>query len=83
MYVCLWFCFTEVPNLHVIETIDSEKLAIAVNDTWGKLGKPESLKVMVQVNTSSEQSKLMFVFGMGSVAKTYFIQSIILYFGKV
>lgn len=45
------------PNLYVVETVDSEKLADAVDKAWAKLQKPESLKVMVQVNTSSEESK--------------------------
>lgn len=45
------------PGLHVIETIDSEKLAIAVNDGWKKLNKESRLKIMVQVNTSNEKEK--------------------------
>lgn len=44
-----------VPGLHVIETIDSEKLASAVNDGWKKLNKENRLKIMVQVNTSNEK----------------------------
>jgi len=43
------------PGLHVIETIDSEKLAIAVNNGWKKLNKESRLKIMVQVNTSNEK----------------------------
>jgi len=43
------------PGLYVIETIDSEKLASAVNDGWKKLNKESRLKVMVQVNTSNEK----------------------------
>ncbi|XP_025208992.1 pyridoxal phosphate homeostasis protein isoform X1 [Melanaphis sacchari] len=46
-----------VPGLHVIETIDSEKLASAVNDGWKKLNKESKLKIMVQVNTSNEKEK--------------------------
>ncbi|XP_016660735.1 uncharacterized protein LOC100169371 isoform X1 [Acyrthosiphon pisum] len=46
-----------VPGLHVIETIDSEKLANAVNDGWKKLNKESKLKIMVQVNTSNEKEK--------------------------
>uniref|UniRef100_A0A2S2NA85 Pyridoxal phosphate homeostasis protein n=1 Tax=Schizaphis graminum TaxID=13262 RepID=A0A2S2NA85_SCHGA len=45
------------PGLHVIETIDSEKLASAVNDGWKKLNKESKLKVMIQVNTSNEKEK--------------------------
>lgn len=44
-----------VPGLHVIETIDSEKLAKAINDGWKKLNKESKLKIMVQVNTSNEK----------------------------
>lgn len=43
------------PGLHVIETIDSEKLACAVNDGWKKLNKDNKLKIMIQVNTSNEK----------------------------
>ncbi|XP_066449095.1 pyridoxal phosphate homeostasis protein [Eleutherodactylus coqui] len=46
-----------VPNLHLLETIDSVKLADKVNASWQRKGSPEKLKVMVQVNTSSEESK--------------------------
>lgn len=46
-----------VPNLFMIETIDSSKLASAINASWQKQEKPYRLKVMVQVNTSLEQSK--------------------------
>ncbi|KAL4149772.1 hypothetical protein QTP88_003639 [Uroleucon formosanum] len=46
-----------VPGLHVIETIDSEKLAKAINDGWKKLNKESKLKIMVQVNTSNEKEK--------------------------
>ncbi|MEE6479092.1 hypothetical protein FKM82_012123 [Ascaphus truei] len=46
-----------VPNLHMLETIDSAKLADKVNSSWQKKGLAEKLKVMVQVNTSSEYSK--------------------------
>ncbi|KAE8618666.1 hypothetical protein XENTR_v10009444 [Xenopus tropicalis] len=46
-----------VPNLYILETIDSIKLADKVNSSWQKKGSSEKLKVMVQVNTSSEDSK--------------------------
>ncbi|XP_075457519.1 pyridoxal phosphate homeostasis protein [Ascaphus truei] len=46
-----------VPNLHMLETIDSSKLADKVNSSWQKKGLAEKLKVMVQVNTSRECSK--------------------------
>lgn len=45
------------PNLHVIETVDSEKLANALNNSWPKLRRNDDsqLNVMVQVNTSQEK----------------------------
>ncbi|XP_059497112.1 pyridoxal phosphate homeostasis protein [Stegostoma tigrinum] len=45
------------PNLFMIETIDSIKLADKVNQSWQKKQAPQRLKVMVQVNTSEEDSK--------------------------
>ncbi|XP_071866613.1 pyridoxal phosphate homeostasis protein isoform X1 [Bombus fervidus] len=47
------------PNLYIIETIDNEKLASALNTSWSKIRVHENLKlkVMVQVNTSNEQEK--------------------------
>uniref|UniRef100_A0A3B5RFB0 Pyridoxal phosphate binding protein n=1 Tax=Xiphophorus maculatus TaxID=8083 RepID=A0A3B5RFB0_XIPMA len=48
-----------VPNLFLVETIDSAKLADKVNSSWQRLrgAGSQRLKVMVQVNTSGEQSK--------------------------
>ncbi|XP_030057817.1 pyridoxal phosphate homeostasis protein isoform X1 [Microcaecilia unicolor] len=46
-----------VPNLFMLETLDSIKLADKVNSSWQKKGSPEKLKIMVQVNTSGESSK--------------------------
>lgn len=53
-----------VPNLYVIETIDNEKLASAVNTSWINYRKDENLKlkVMVQVNTSKEQGNIYYDF---------------------
>ena len=42
----------------MIETVESAKLANAIDTSWGRLKKPERLKVMVQVNTSGEERKL-------------------------
>jgi PLP dependent protein len=50
-------CFVDIPNLFMIETVDSAKLASAVDAAWQKRALPNKLKVMVQVNTSSEDSK--------------------------
>lgn len=41
----------------MLETVDSVKLADRVNSSWQKKGSPQRLKVMVQVNTSGEDSK--------------------------
>uniref|UniRef100_A0A8D2LJN2 Pyridoxal phosphate homeostasis protein n=2 Tax=Varanus komodoensis TaxID=61221 RepID=A0A8D2LJN2_VARKO len=46
-----------VPNLFMLETVDSIKLADKVNSSWQKKGSSEKLKIMVQVNTSGEDSK--------------------------
>ena len=55
------FYFSDVPNLYLIETIDSEKLAEVVNASWMRLKKPDRLKVMVQINTSEEESMNTFL----------------------
>ncbi|KAK3095271.1 hypothetical protein FSP39_012515 [Pinctada imbricata] len=44
-------------NLHMIETLQSEKNATFLNSTWERLTKPGKLQVMVQVNTSGEDNK--------------------------
>ncbi|XP_076244926.1 pyridoxal phosphate homeostasis protein isoform X2 [Calliopsis andreniformis] len=48
-----------VPNLYIIETVDSEKISSVLNTSWPKFRKHDDLKlkVMVQVNTSKEQEK--------------------------
>ncbi|KAJ3643408.1 hypothetical protein Zmor_026121 [Zophobas morio] len=46
------------PNIYLIETVDSEKLATILNKSWPKFGPPESkLNIMIQVNTSGEDEK--------------------------
>lgn len=50
-----------VPNLFMLETVDSVKLADRVNSSWQKKGSSQKLKVMVQVNTSGEDSKWLFL----------------------
>ena len=47
-----------VPNLFMVETIPSERVATAVNLSWERLKRLEKLKVMVQINTSGEESKI-------------------------
>lgn len=45
-----------IPNIHMIETVDSSKLADQLNKSWQKFGLPDSkLNVMIQINTSNEQ----------------------------
>ena len=48
-----------MPNLFCIETVDSPKLATAINNAVGKKMK-DKLMVFVQVNTSGEESKYPF-----------------------
>lgn len=45
-----------VPNLTMLETVDSEKLASKLDSTVAALGR-DPLPVLVQVNTSGEESK--------------------------
>lgn len=45
------------PALSCIETIDSEKLARAVNRAWSGTVQGRKLRVMVQINSSGEKSK--------------------------
>lgn len=49
----------KLPGLHMIQTIDSEKLAEAVNKAWEKnrLETDAKLKVFIQVNSSAEDEK--------------------------
>ena len=51
--LCLQFIL-EVPNLYMIETIGTKKLAKSLHTSWMKLAKEEPLKIMLQVNTSGE-----------------------------
>jgi len=46
-----------IPNLFMVETVDSEKLAGILDQAWKKQQRNNSLEVMVQVNTSGEESK--------------------------
>jgi len=47
----------KVPNLDVVETVDSVKLADILNTAWPTLQKHKPLKVFVQINTSGEENK--------------------------
>ncbi|XP_051157940.1 pyridoxal phosphate homeostasis protein [Leptopilina boulardi] len=48
-----------IKNLFIIETVDSEKLASALDVGWMKFSKNDDskLKIMVQINTSNEAEK--------------------------
>ncbi|XP_016376554.1 proline synthase co-transcribed bacterial homolog protein-like isoform X2 [Sinocyclocheilus rhinocerous] len=48
-----------VSNLYMVETIDSVKLAEKINSSWQKMraANTQRLKIMVQINTSGEESK--------------------------
>lgn len=48
-----------VPNLFMVETVDSAKLADKVNSSWQRIrgANSQRLKIMVQINTSGEDSK--------------------------
>lgn len=52
------FVFPGVPNLFLVETVDSVKLADKVNSSWQRIrgASTQRLKVMLQINTSGEQS---------------------------
>lgn len=45
----------KVPKLEMIQTVDSTKLADLLNQKWGNVSPTEPLKVLMQVNTSSEE----------------------------
>lgn len=49
----------KLPGIYMIQTIDNQKLAEALNDSWKSIrGETEGkLKVMIQVNTSGESEK--------------------------
>lgn len=46
-----------VPNLYMVESVDREKVARALDKAVGDMQREGRLKVMVQVNTSGEDSK--------------------------
>jgi len=47
-----------IPGLYLVETVDSDKLATALDTAWVKQkGQSTKLKVMAQINTSGEEEK--------------------------
>ena len=45
------------PGLWMVETVDSERLATALDSSWRKKQPESRLKIYLQVNTSSEEAK--------------------------
>jgi uncharacterized pyridoxal phosphate-containing UPF0001 family protein len=60
-----------IENLFMVETVDSEKLAVALNKESINHGRPLQLNVMVQVNTSGEESKSGVEPAMASVLASF------------
>lgn len=50
-----------VPNLYVIETVDTVQIADALNNSWGKKNCGIELRIMVQVNTSREKGNITVI----------------------
>ncbi|KAF9998359.1 hypothetical protein BGZ65_006146 [Modicella reniformis] len=46
-----------IPNLYVVETIDSGKKASTLDKACAAVGRPHPLRIFLQVNTSGEESK--------------------------
>ena len=49
--------FLETPNLECIQTVESIKLASAINNSCQRKGFTNKLKVFAQVNSSGEESE--------------------------
>uniref|UniRef100_A0A1B0B1I8 Pyridoxal phosphate homeostasis protein n=1 Tax=Glossina palpalis gambiensis TaxID=67801 RepID=A0A1B0B1I8_9MUSC len=49
----------KLPNIHLIQTVDTEKLANNLNNSWKKLeiDNKQPLRVLIQINTSGEDAK--------------------------
>lgn len=45
------------PSLSCVETVASEKIALALNKAWSATARDRRLNVMIQVNSSGEESK--------------------------
>lgn len=46
-----------IPNLYMVESVDRDKIAVALDKAIANVGRKSPLKVLVQVNTSGEESK--------------------------
>jgi pyridoxal phosphate enzyme (YggS family) len=47
----------KIPNLELVESVDSVKLATELNKACESVNRPSRLNVLIQVNTSGEESK--------------------------
>lgn len=65
-----------VPNLYLVESVDREKTASALNKAAGAAeNRTEKLRVLVQVNTSGEESKAGCAIGTAAELAEYVAQS--------
>jgi len=55
MYRCSCAVAAEIPNLFMVETIDSVKLAASLDKAVQTVERAEPLRFMVQINTSGEE----------------------------
>lgn len=46
-----------IPNLYMVESVDRDKIVLALDKAIANVGRKSPLKVLVQVNTSGEESK--------------------------
>lgn len=52
-----------LPNIYMIETVDSQKLASQLNKNWPKFGPSGSkLNIMIQINTSGEDGNYIVIY---------------------
>ncbi|RHZ01344.1 hypothetical protein DYB37_009905 [Aphanomyces astaci] len=51
-----------VPNLYMVESVDSIKVASKLDKAWGERQSGHPLRVMVQVNTSGTLNTLIMLF---------------------
>lgn len=54
------FQIIKLPNMHMVQTVDSEKLANNLNSAWQKFEKEnkQPLNVLIQINTSGEEGRI-------------------------
>jgi hypothetical protein len=54
--MCIMHPAPGLPGLYMVETVDSEKLAATLNASWGKQSPSQPLAILLQINTSQEDS---------------------------